>query len=177
MDIKLAALEQTDLGQLRDWRNSDWLRPFVREYRLLSMNNQVDWFNHISSSDKVEMFGIEIEIINVLSVDSCTRSRELIGVCGLCNINWVNRTAEISLYIEPDKQGAGIGLQTLELLRQKAFEEFNLRRLWAEIFEFNTASIALFEKCGYEIEGNMREHIFKQGRYHNSLIYGLIRRA
>jgi len=171
MDIRLRALEQTDLEQLRDWRNSDWLRPFVREYRLLNMINQRDWLDHISRSREVEMFGIEAFFI----ANDTVRQWNLIGVCGLTNINWANRTAEISLYIKPSHQGEGIGAQVLEALRQKAFGEFNLHRLWAEIYSNNQASIRLFEKCGYAKEGVQREHVFKQGEYHDSLIYGLIK--
>jgi RimJ/RimL family protein N-acetyltransferase len=160
--VELRALEEQDLPQLRDWRNADWLRPFVREYRLLNMANQHDWLDHISRSREVEMFGIDF-------------FGGLVGVCGLCNVNWVNKTAEVSLYIVPAHQGKGFAIQVLELLRQKAFMEFNLHRLWAEIFEFNAASIALFERGGYALEGRMRKHVFKQGEYHDSLIYGLIR--
>lgn len=162
MEVRLVALEQTDLRQLQVWRNDDRLRHGFREYRLLSMINQCDWFNRISSSDKVEMFGIEVD-------------GALVGVCGLCNINWVNGTAEISRYVAPEYQGKGISVQALTLLRQRAFEEFNLRRLWAEVYSFRTENIARLEQCGYILEGRMRKHVFKQGQYHDSLIYGLLR--
>ena len=163
MSIRLVPLEQERLAQLRDWRNNDQIRHNFREYRLLNMINQHDWLDYVSRSREVEMFGVDF-------------FGGLIGVCGLCNINWVNKTAEISLYIAPAYQGKGHATQALDLLRQKAFEEFNLHRLWAEIFSFNIASITLFEKCGYVLEGRMVEHVFKAGKYNDSLIYGLVRR-
>jgi len=108
------------------------------------------------------MFGIWVEIT-------------LVGVCGLCYINWVYRTAEISLYVAPGWEITDVGAKALELLKQKAFEEFNLHRLWAEVYEFDTAKIALFEGAGYVLEGRLREHAFKLGKYHDSLMYGLLR--
>lgn len=163
MQVRFRQLDVEDLPQLRDWRNDDRLRATTREYRLLNMVNQDDWFDYISRSREVEMFGIEVD-------------GTLVGVCGLCYINWVYRTAEVSLHVAPAYQGRGIAAQTLGLLQQKAFEEFNLHRLWAEIYEFNKVSIALFEKCSYVLEGRLREHVFKRGKYHDSLMYGLVNR-
>jgi UDP-4-amino-4,6-dideoxy-N-acetyl-beta-L-altrosamine N-acetyltransferase len=162
MEVRLVSLNREDLETLREWRNSDWLRPYVREYRLLSMVNQRDWLDHISRSREVEMFGVDFY-------------GGLIGVCGLCNVNWVNRTAEISLYIASAHQGKGFASQVLDLLRQRAFGEFNLHRLWAEIFDFNVASIALFQRSGYTLEGRLRQHFLKLGQYRDILIYGLLR--
>lgn len=166
MTIRLRVVEEGDLSQLRDWRNDDRRRHAFREYRLLSMSNQRDWFEHISRSREVEMFGIEF-LTNT--------GFELVGVCGLCNINWVNRTAEISLYVTPDYQDESVDLRARELLHQKAFDEFNLRRLHTEVYSFRTERVALLERCGYTHEGTLRKHVFKQGRYHDSLIYGLLR--
>lgn len=158
MTIRLRALEEWDLPQLRDWRNDDALRSACREYRLLNMVNQRDWFDYISRSHKVEMFGIEVD-------------EALAGVCGLCNIDWVNRSAEVSLYAQdPDATH-----RALELLKEKAFDEFNLHRLWVEIYEFHTTKIALLEENGYTLEGKLRAAVFKKGRYYDSLIYGLLR--
>lgn len=158
MTIKLRVLEEDDLLQLRDWRNDDRLRCSCREYRLLNMINQRDWFDYISRSPKVEMFGIEHE-------------GTLVGVCGLCNIDWVNRNAEVSIYT----QEADVAAEALDLLEGKAFEEFNLHRLWVEVYSSHAEKIALLEEGGYTLEGKMRQHVFKQGRYYGSLIYGLLR--
>lgn len=162
--IRLRAIEESDLPQLRDWRNDDRLRFTFREYRLLSLVNQKDWLDHISRSREVEMFGIEVD-------------GTLVGVCGLCYINWVYRTAEASIYVVPDLQLPTAAAEVLHLLRQKAFKEFNLHRLWAEAYEFDTVKIALLEQSGFVLEGRLREHVFQQGRYHDSLMYGLLRRV
>lgn len=160
MIIRLRAIEEGDLPQLRDWRNDDRLRHGFREYRLLNMVNQHDWFDHISRSNKVEMFGIEVDGL-------------LVGVCGLCNINWVSRVAEPSRYLAPAYES--LMPEVIKLLRKKAFEEFNLRRLWTEVYSFRTERIALLEQQGYILEGRLRKHVFKQGQYHDSLIYGLLK--
>lgn len=162
MNIKLRAIEESDLTQLRDWRNDDRLRHYFRGSRLLNMVNQHDWLGHISSSPEVEMFGIEADEV-------------LVGTCGLCYINWVYRTAEVSVYVAPHLWVTGIAIQALRLLQRKAFEEFNLHRLWTEVYEFHLAKITLLEQYGFVLEGRLREHTFKSGRYYDSLMYGLLR--
>lgn len=163
MSLRLCQIEQEDLPQLRDWRNSPEIRLYTREYRLLNMENQQDWFEWVSKDRSTEMFGIMAD-------------KWLVGVCGLTNINWVNRTAEISIYVgNPSYQGVGIGFEVLELLKQKAFEEFNLNKLWAEVYSSNTASLELFKKAGYKVEGILKKHVFKQGDYIDSHLFGLWR--
>jgi len=159
--MMLRAIEARDLSRLRDWRNEDWLRCTFREYRLLNMINQQDWLDYVSRSREVEMFGIQV-------------GDALVGVCGLCNINWVYRTAEVSILVVGKSRDLWAS-EALDLLKQKAFEEFNLHRLWAEIYEIDESKITLFEKGGYVLEGRQREHVFKLGKYYDSLMYGLLR--
>lgn len=160
MAIHLRPIEESDLPQLKSWRNDPRLRHTFRSSRLLNMINQKDWLERVSRDVSTGMFGI-------------AEKGTLIGACGLCNINWVNLTAEVSIYVEPILQDKA--LLAMKELHQKAFEEYNLHRLWAEVYEFDTFKVALFEEAGYTLEGTLRQHVFKLGRYHDSLMYGLLR--
>ena len=176
MEIRLRQIEEEDLPQLRDWRNAAWLRPYVREYRLLNMVNQREWFEHISTSRNVEMFGIVVTADEYPDNPAITYERtRLAGVCVLTSINWVNRTAEVSLYVVPSAQRQGAGTEVLKKLEEIAFSEFNLQRIWAEIYEFNEPSIELFERAGFQLEGTLRCHVFKLGIYFDSLMYGKLK--
>jgi len=163
MRLTYRQIEREDLGILRDWRNQYHIRNRTREHRLLNMINQVDWFESMSRNKNNEMYLMSVDFLPV-------------GVCGLCYIDWVNRNAEVSLYIGNDNmRRQGIGTKVLKFLEKKAFDEFNLHRLWAEIYSNNVASRILFEKCGYTKEGKLREHVFKGGKYRDSFIYGLLK--
>lgn len=159
--VKLAQLERAYLLKMRDWRNDDELRSRTREYSLLNMVNQEDWFEKVSRDRNNEMFAIHYKT-------------GFIGICGLCYIDWVSRKAEVSIYIG-DKHYQHKGIQALQLLKNKAFDEYNLRRLWAEVYAFNEYNIQLFEEGGFVYEGRLRHHVFKLGKYHDSLMYGLLR--
>src|SRR6185437_13277040 len=88
--VHFRALEEEDLPKLRDWRNSKHVKRTTREYRLLNMFNQKLWFESLHKHRPPQdiMFGI----IN--------KKNSLIGVCGLTYIDWKNRHAEISIYLE-----------------------------------------------------------------------------
>ena len=91
--VNLRALEKEDLENLRTWRNLEHVRKSTREYRLLNMINQKDWFEsiHKNNPPKDIMFGI----IN--------KKNKLVGVTGLTYIDWKNRTSEISIYLSYPK--------------------------------------------------------------------------
>lgn len=56
-----------------------------------------------------------------------------------------------------------------------AFEELNMNRIEANILEYNQASIALFEKCGFTMEGRRRKKVFKNNKYNDILEYSILK--
>jgi UDP-4-amino-4,6-dideoxy-N-acetyl-beta-L-altrosamine N-acetyltransferase len=165
--IRLRALEREDLKQLRDWRNDPEIFTRVREYRYLNMENQEAWFNSLKDDRQTIMFGVEY----------LNRGWNLIGVCGLTNIDWVGRKAEVSIYIgNKEFRRKGLGREILDLLAKYAFEECNLNRLWAEVFFENLPGRKLFDKAGYKKEGILVSHAYKNGVFTDSHIYGLVRK-
>ena len=91
--VNLRALEEKDLELLKKWRNDKKTRVHTREYRLLNMINQYEWFESIHKQNPPSsiMFGIQ------------NQKSKLIGVCGLTYIDWKNRHAEISNIMIMDK--------------------------------------------------------------------------
>lgn len=168
--VGLRAVERADLPQLLEWRNAPQLRRFFRERHELGMDDQLAWFERVagqrSQPRDTLMFAVER-----------IAERDLIGACGLCYIDWVSATAELSLYI-----GATMAYvedtfapEVCRVLIDYAFDELNLRRLWVEVFAFDQAKATLFETLGFVLEGTLREHRFHAGVYHDSLMYGLLR--
>ena len=116
-----------------------------------------------------------IEMFLIIRQHEAARDKARIGVCGLTNINWKDRHAEISIYIgDPEYEGRGVGTWTLGRLAWIAFMDYGLHRLWAEIYEFNGSSVLLFEKCGYLLEGQLGQTVWHNGAWCDSYIYGLL---
>ena len=56
-----------------------------------------------------------------------------------------------------------------------AFNNWGLVKIAAHVFAFNVASARVLEKCGFEQEGYLRQHVLKGGIYVDRKAYGLLR--
>jgi RimJ/RimL family protein N-acetyltransferase len=161
-DITLRPIERTDLEQLRTWRNDPELRSRTREWKALNLENQTRWFERMSDPQRTDhMFILEHET-------------QAIGVIGLCGWNHHDRHAEISFYIgDAEHRGKGYMKRALSLLIGWGFQQ-GLHRIWAEVYDFNVASVKLLEKLGFTYEGRQRQHVFRDGRFVDSVMMGLL---
>ena len=165
--VGLRAIEESDLSQLLLWRNQPNYRRFFREYRELSQTNQRNWFDSKVLNDKsTEMFSI---------VDINTG--ELLGACGLCYIDWINRNADFSIYIGKDDLyiDEKYAIEAAQIMMKYGFEELNLHRLWSEIYSFDEAKKVMFDRLGFKLEGVHMETHWTEGKWCDSLFYGYLR--
>ncbi len=161
--VGLRAIEQHELEQLLTWRNSPSLRRYFREYRELNSSQQKIWFDTKVNNDPcTKMFSI---------VDLSTNL--LIGACGLCYIDWVNRNADFSIYIGHDLLYIDeiFAPDAAKILIEYAYSELNLHRLWAEIYAFDDRKIKFFKALNFKMEGRHRETHWHQGAWHDSLFF------
>ncbi|HIC94568.1 MAG TPA: N-acetyltransferase, partial [Anaerolineae bacterium] len=56
-----------------------------------------------------------------------------------------------------------------------AFREMNLHRVYLSVHDYNERAIRCYEKCGFRHEGRLREALFRDGRYHDELMMGILR--
>ena len=73
------------------------------------------------------------------------------GACGLCYIDWINRNADFSIYIGKDDLyiDEKYAIDAAQLMMKYGFEELNLHRLWAEIYNFDELKKIMFDKLGF----------------------------
>lgn len=96
----------------------------------------------------------------------------LYGVAGLTSIDWVNRRAEFSLYINPDCQSKGFGEAALRHLLKHGFEVLNLNLIWGESFDGNPA-MRLFSRVGMRPMGVRRQFYFRDGKYLDAYLWDI----
>lgn len=161
----LRAIEEGDLEQLLEWRNKPHLRKYFREYRELSWDQQTWWYeNIVLKDDKVRMFAIT-------DLDG-----KLLGASGLCYINWVDRNADFSIYLGSDDMYIDdvYAIDASKSMIKYGFEELNLHRLWAEIYDFDEPKVKMFNTLGFELDGRHRETHWTNGKWCDSLFFSLL---
>lgn len=159
--IILREIEESDLPQLQKWRNADFIRKNVREFKPLTIMDQKKWFESLSSSNHI-MFAIEITGI-------------LIGCCGLTYIDWKNGCTEISIYFGMDDwQDNEYTNEAIQLLLKYGFKELRLHRIFGNIFSYNKKTIELFEHHKFILDGRIRESRYWNGQYYDELVYSIL---
>lgn len=165
--IYLTTIEEEDLEQLRYWRNLPQFRKYFREYREISKTMQKKWFENIVNNDNTTiMFAIRD-----ISTD------ELLGCCGLCYINWVNRYSDLSLYIGKSESyidNEGIAEEACKLLFHYGFGEIGLNKIWTEIYEFDNKKYDLYKKFNFHQDGFLRKQYFYDGKWWGSYLLSLL---
>jgi RimJ/RimL family protein N-acetyltransferase len=162
----LRAVESGDLSQLLEWRNRPEYRRYFREYRELSMDNQRQWFETIANGNPAT---------RMFSIVDLAQGR-LLGACGLCYINWIDRNADFSLYIGADDLYIDdrFAPDAARTLIAYAFDEMAMHRLWSEIYDFDEPKKILFDHLSFRLDGRHRQTHWSEGAWHDSLFYSLL---
>lgn len=102
----------------------------------------------------------------------CTHEHDLLGLIDLFDFDPKNHRAGVGIIVlQGENRNKGIGTEAIALLCEYAFSTLQMRQLYANILEDNTASIHLFEKLGFQLVGSKKDWIFADGTYKNELLY------
>lgn len=99
-----------------------------------------------------------------------------IGNIGFHKINPLSRTAEIGIVIgEKNEWGKGYGSAAEKMLIAHGFQRLNLFKIYAAVFEENIGSLKAAQKAGMHIEGQLKNHIYANGRYQDVICLAIFR--
>jgi RimJ/RimL family protein N-acetyltransferase len=100
-----------------------------------------------------------------------------IGSVGLSDIHPKNHNAVFGIAIgEKDYWSKGYGTEAARLIIRYGFEQLNLHRINSFAISFNERSLRLHLRAGFKEEGRQREGIFRNGVYHDHVVFGLLRK-
>jgi len=81
----------------------------------------------------------------------------------------------IGISVHDEWQSKGIGTALMRAGLDLADNWLNLRRLELEVYADNEAAIRLYEGFGFELEGTLRQHAFRDGHYVDSKMMARLR--
>ena len=77
----------------------------------------------------------------------------------------------------PGCRGRGVGEAMMQHMLDLSDNWLQLSRLGLTVWARNSRAVALYEKLGFEVEGTMRDYVFRNGEYLDALVMGrLVRR-
>ena len=163
--VFLRAIEKEDMEFLREMINNPELE-----------RNVVGWSFPISKYEQERWFESQIQNKNniryIIEVD-----RERIGVVTITNIDWKNRKACHGIKLCNDKvKGKGYGTDAVMTIMKYAFEELQLNKLYSTILDYNIPSMNLYKKCGWLVDGVLRESTFKGNQYIDEMAVSILKK-
>jgi len=159
--VTLTTIEEEDLPFLRDTINDPAVRAGVLYRPPLNLAQEREYFETVVCDDGS---------VNLLvCVDG-----EPAGTIGLEDIDEVNGTAEIGLFLAESHWGKGVGTESARLITDFAFRERRLHRVYARVRTDDEASARIWEKLGYRHEATHREAVFHEGEHVDLELYAAL---
>lgn len=113
---------------------------------------------------------------NVIFMAEDKASSKAIAIVGLYEIHPTARKAEFRILIgEKEFWGQGLGTELTEMLTYYGFNRLNLHRVYLGYTSGNPAAGRAYEKAGYQNEGTLKEDIYRNGEYYDSIRMGMLR--
>ncbi|CAA7619653.1 GNAT family N-acetyltransferase [Magnetospirillum sp. SS-4] len=166
--VRLRPLRREDGALTAAWRNDPAIRDCQLGHRFpVTAEMEAAWFDSRLNDRSGGAFILAIED---LADDA------FVGYAHLRDIDWIGRTAEFGISIgAKDRQGRGLGRESLDIMVCHGFTVLNLNRIWLRAAAFNDRAIALFRSAGFSREGVMRQHAYVGGQYYDVVLMGLMR--
>jgi RimJ/RimL family protein N-acetyltransferase len=99
---------------------------------------------------------------------------QLIGGCGFEGLSYGHR-AGIGYWLAKPYWGRGIMTDVVRSACDFATSQWKLVRITAHVFEFNRASARVLEKNRFQLEGLLRKHYRKEGKFLDAMLYALVK--
>lgn len=96
------------------------------------------------------------------------RDRVRVGLVELVEINHLHRRAEFLIMVAPEFQRRGYAGVATRLAINYAFRVLNLYKLYLVVDVDNAPAIKVYERCGFQQEGLLKDEFFSDGRYRSA---------
>ena len=103
---------------------------------------------------------------------------KVVGLLGLETFPTKPRRAHAGTFgisVHDDWQGKGIGAALMKACLDLADNWLNLTRLELEVYADNESAIHLYQRFGFEMEGTLRQHAFRDGQFVDSIVMARLR--
>lgn len=163
--VYLRPLEPEDALILQPWFNDPEVNRGMLIHRPVTRHTEEQFIARVNHSEQ----DLVLMIVRI-DVDMP------IGTTGLHHLHFKNRNALFGIAIgDKEAWGQGFGTEAAILMMQYAFDTLNLHRVGLQVFEYNERARRVYEKVGFRQEGVLRQEHYREGRYWDTILMGLLR--
>lgn len=163
MNVILRPWQITDLSQLVRLLNN----VNIVQY----MSNQIP---HPYTEDDGKLFLSKIEDQSPIQVFAIAFNKKLVGSIGIFpQADIYEKNAETGYWLDENYWGQGIMPKAIHQIVEYGFKTFDVTRIFARPFSNNKASQRVLQKAGFTHEATIKEGVYKNGKYLDSMIYSI----
>jgi diamine N-acetyltransferase len=156
-DIKLRPLERSDLHFVHQINNNSNIMRYWFEEPYEAYVELVQLYDRHIHDQSERRFIIE------------NGDGDMVGLVELVEINYIHRRAEFQIIIDTTWQGKHYGEGATRLAINYAFGVLNLYKLYLFVDKENEKAIRIYEKCGFQKEGELIGEFFVNGFYRDAI--------
>jgi RimJ/RimL family protein N-acetyltransferase len=167
--VLLRPVKRSDISYFLKWFNDPEVVQYVGIYLPVTEMSEEKYIEELGTTRAGSDARLVIEAIE----SDLTRP---IGDCALHEINSKEHRAVFDIVIgEKDYWSRGYGTEAARLLLDYGFDQLNLHSISSSAIAFNERSIRLHKKVGFRDEGRRRQAVFRNGQYHDEVLFGMLR--
>jgi len=165
--VYFRAFEPEDANLIYKWMNDDDLKKMsIGLNKRICIEDALNWVN----AKKVQQ---DYQIWWAICAKD---SNAMIGYAYLCDIHYINRSANLGgiIIADPNYRDGLAWIETYIFAMEYAFERLNLNRLYGSYLLEHPMTGIMSDCTFFKTEGVLREAIFKNGKYHDEIINSLL---
>ena len=160
--------------EIRPWRKSDAKSLQKHANNRAVAANLTDQFPHPYTLKHAKAFIKNVNVYNPKRILAIVIQDEAVGSIGITPQGDVHRSnAEIGYWLSESYWGQGFTTEAVKKMSAYAFEKFEVNRLFAKCFGYNTPSHRVLEKAGFIVEARFKNVLIKNNEIHDEIIYAL----
>jgi len=154
----LSPIDVNDAEKFTEWLNDMDILVNLQLYSsVISLENERIFLSNLSKDHNYSIIDLETDT--------------LIGNCGFMDIDHINQTSEVGIFIgNKEYRNKGYGTEALSLLIDYGFKALNFHNIMLKVYEYNKGAIKCYEKVGFKQIGKRREALYRNLKKHN-IIY------
>ena len=154
----MSPIDTNDAEKFTEWLNDMELLFNLQLYgSAISLENEKSFLTDLSKEHNYSIIDLETD--------------ELIGNCGFPDMDYLNQTSEVGIFIGNKKfLNKGYGTEALSLLIDYGFKALNFHNIMLKVYEYNEGAIKSYEKIGFKYIGKRREALLRKLEKH-SIVY------
>ena len=166
--LRLRGAEREDISRFVAWLNDPEVIQHLLTSYPISRVAEERWFEEMVKHGPAEqVLVIETQIESVWTP---------LGNTSFMNVDWVNRKAEIGIFIgEKSLWGRGYGREAMLLMLRHGFNHMNLNRISLRVHADNLRGIKAYQHAGFLQEGILRQDVYREGKYLDVLVMSVLR--